>query len=441
MIELDLQRSSPCGRVEPEVYAGRKISDLINLCYNNGRFGKGESVIMNESQLMNLRDLYLRGYSSKYLKKHYGMSIATLHKEWKSLSVDVSSADIIPYQIKYLESHYMIDEIVDAYRFISSKFPDLYKAGSRHEIFILDCCFGKYAKVFRSILGMDRFNQLKNDCWKKKQEKTVEARYGVKNVFEKRVFHDFVSDEAIENGRKKRIKTLIDRYGTAVPNSNPEIQARMLSNFKLSVLSKYGVDNPMRVRDIALKSARHRMIAMTDKYGQPNSVQIPEIRDKIMSSRIVHNQFVSSLPEDVMYSRLSELFGKDNVLRNYKSARYPYHVDFYVKSRDLFIEFNGDPSHGFHWFSDTNSDDMNRLSELSQLAVHSKRYKGMLRIWTETDVQKRNVARKNKLNYLVFWKYKVVYVNKKQTARLIDFDKWVSSGCPDSYDYYLENTY
>ena len=33
MIELDLQRSSPCGRVEPEVYAGRKISDLINLCY------------------------------------------------------------------------------------------------------------------------------------------------------------------------------------------------------------------------------------------------------------------------------------------------------------------------------------------------------------------------------------------------------------------------
>ena len=54
---------------------------------------------------------------------------------------------------------------------------------------------------------------------------------------------------------------------------------------------------------------------------------------------------------------------------------------------------------------------------------------------------KRNVARKNKLNYLVFWKYKVVYVNKKQTARLIDFDKWVSSGCPDSYDYYLENTY
>lgn len=107
----------------------------------------------------------------------------------------------------------------------------------------------------------------------------------------------------------------------------------------------------------------------------------------------------------------------------------------------MFIEFNGDPSHGFHWFSETNSDDMNRLSELSQLAVHSKRYKGMIRIWTETDVQKRNVARKNKLNYLVFWKYKVVYVNKKQTAQLIDFDKWVSSGCPDSYDYYLENTY
>ena len=84
-----------------------------------------------------------------------------------------------------------------------------------------------------------------------------------------------------------------------------------------------------------------------------------------------------------------------------------------------------------------------KISDLiiSQLAVHSKRYKGMIRIWTETDVQKRNVARKNKLNYLVFWKYKVVYINKKQTARLIDFDKWVSSGCPDSYDYYLENTY
>lgn len=86
------------------------------------------------------------------------------------------------YQISFIEKRFNHDEVEAAYREMSCEFDDLYQAGRSKKIMALDCGFGDYAKVFRSILGESRYRVLRDECWKLKQIATVRERYGVDNV-------------------------------------------------------------------------------------------------------------------------------------------------------------------------------------------------------------------------------------------------------------------
>ena len=62
----------------------------------------------------------------------------------------------------------------------------------------------------------------------------------------------------------------------------------------------------------------------------------------------------TSKAEDKLYVALANYLGvddsnKDEIIAEYKdSSRYPYRCDFYVPKLKLFIEVQGDPSHGNH---------------------------------------------------------------------------------------------
>lgn len=111
-----------------------------------------------------------------------------------------------------------------------------------------------------------------------------------------------------------------------------------------------------------------------------------------------------SIGEEIVYDMLVDKFGEDDVIYQYGvhpyDARYPYSCDFYIKSFDLFIEMNIHYSHSDHWFDENNHDD---LLKVNQWKMDSKKYRKAIHQWTETDVAKRNSARDNHLNYLVFW--------------------------------------
>lgn len=47
-----------------------------------------------------------------------------------------------------------------------------------------------------------------------------------------------------------------------------------------------------------------------------------------------------SKPEELMYERLVHRFGAQDVVRQYKSDRYPFLCDFYIPLMDLYIELN-----------------------------------------------------------------------------------------------------
>ena len=101
-------------------------------------------------------------------------------------------------------------------------------------------------------------------------------------------------------------------------------------------------------------------------------------------------------------SMLISHFGEDDVVENYIDERYPLGSKFYVKSKDLFIEyFMSNLKYSRHWFDKNNPEDVNFAKELkgSKHKVLNDNYIE----WTKTNVQKRKDAKKHKLNYMVFW--------------------------------------
>ena len=95
---------------------------------------------------------------------------------------------------------------------------------------------------------------------------------------------------------------------------------------------------------------------------------------------------------------LIEEFSAENVIRQYKEERYPWHCDFYIKSLDLFIEINGNWTHGPHPFDKNNPEDI-ELLELWK-SKDSKFYNCAIKTWTDRDIQKRTKAKENNLNYI-----------------------------------------
>lgn len=401
------------------------------------------------SKLDKAKDFYLRGFSGEYIYRRTGIRIQSLLKQLLSIGERYSKNDIYDYQTDYIKSRYSKQEIIDAYKSLSDNFDDIYLAGKKKQLMVLGCCFGKHAIVFKRLLGEEEYNKIRNVCWKSKQTKTVKAKYGVSNVFEKSVFSDFVSDEAVKSGRLKRNQTMLEKYGVLEPLQNQDIKNQMIKNKTITMKDRYGVESAMQIPEIAMKSSKKRQEVMLKKYGVKNSVESKEIRDKIFDSRRKNHTLNSSLPENVLYKELVILFGTDDVFRNIKvDDRYPYAVDFYIKSRDLFIELNGDKAHNTHWFDENSKRDLQIVNSYHENMIRlesetnkKSRYRKYIETWTVKDLEKRDCARKHNLNYLVFWDGRSCSHHKKQVPILSDFYEWKSLGCPDSKDFHKINTY
>lgn len=395
-------------------------------------------------------ELYLRGFRSEYIKQHTGVSTQKLLKYLLRMGITYTKDDIIMHQIDYIKQHYTANEVEDAYVMISQKYEHLDKEAHAKRIECLGCAFGQHARVFSELLGDSTYKQLRAKCWSIKQRNVMRTLYNTDNAFRKESgllkLHPMHSSES----KEKRQQTMLSRYGYEYPNQNPVIKSGMISKMKSTVKTRYGVENAMQREDIAKKSAKNRQEAMFVKYGAPNSVQVDFIRDKILESRRKNGTINSSQGEDVLYDMLTAYFGKDDVLRNVcVDNRYPYHVDFYVKSRDLFIELNGDKGHNDHWFDENDERDLQILNSWkdNQLRIEAdtgkkSRYRKYIETWTVSDVKKRQSAKANNLNYLVFWDgSRKARKEKKQYPRLKDANEWFDAGCPDSKDWKSENTY
>ena len=191
------------------------------------------------------------------------------------------------------------------------------------------------------------------------------------------------------------------RYDTIKAN-NPMYSEDAREHLKDTMRKKYGASN----------------IAQSDHYKKIYSL----VKAKRLKSLCKNNTFVTSGQESKAYMILCDIFGKDDVVPQYHDNRYPFQCDFYIISRDMFVEFNVSWTHGGHWYDSLCLNDVDKVNLWS--AKGTKYYRNAIDTWTKRDVNKRNTAREHGLNYLTFWK-----------SDLSDFQEWINTGCPDGKDW------
>lgn len=182
---------------------------------------------------------------------------------------------------------------------------------------------------------------------------------------------------------------------------------------KCGVAKRTGIHLPKR--DAKKKATLQK------RYGVSNPMLIKKFSEKNVEAQIDHGTYRKSSLEDRLFNLLVQQFGKDDVVRQYKDdVRYPSYCDFYIKSRDMFIELNVYWTHGGHWFDINSSRDRRRIKDWSR---KSSNYVKAVHSWSVSDFNKRKAAIDHDLNYVVFW-----------DSKLRDVHAWMDAGCPDAHD-------
>ena len=182
--------------------------------------------------------------------------------------------------------------------------------------------------------------------------------------------------------REKLINTNLQRYGVKFPLASKEIKEKCYKTISKRILENY--------------------------YNSPKSEVTP----------------YSSRGEHVIFDILKQHY--PDVVQYYRDKRYSsntgycWECDFYVPSLDLFIEYQGYISHGFHPFDKNDPKDIEHLNSLYE-RLNNKNIKestksilkSEINCWAYKDILKRNTAKKNNLKYVELFEKKVEKITEE----------------------------
>lgn len=229
-----------------------------------------------------------------------------------------------------------------------------------------------------------------NDCSREcrykilkiKRDKTIKEKYGVDNPYQL---------ESVKADIRKKLK---ERYG----GYTWERSSSTYNKFKNTMIERYGVENPMH-SEICLKRLENTFIK---KYGVTSPWINKDIWMKCFNTQNKNKKgTLYSMEENRIYDKLCLLYGKDNVVRQYKSKDYPYNCDFYISTTDTYIEYNGYWTHGSHPYNKNNIKDI-----ITKVKIIRKYNNDPQWIWWTKDVEKINCAKRNNLNYIMWYNMK-----------------------------------
>ncbi len=114
------------------------------------------------------------------------------------------------------------------------------------------------------------------------------------------------------------------------------------TKMKVTVVAKYGVENVSQLEEIK----KQKEETCLKNYGVRNPNQNPEIKRRAIKT-LIKNRPESwiSKPEHLFGLYLKEWFGESDVLQQVYFERR-WSVDFYVKSIDTYVQFDGVYWHG-----------------------------------------------------------------------------------------------
>lgn len=232
----------------------------------------------------------------------------------------------------------------------------------------------------------------KSEIVKEKTKQTCLKRYGVEYTGQ------------IEEAKEKSKKTCLEKYGSEYYIGSKDRLEKTIEFSK----QNYNVDWFTKSEEIKNKAKE----TMLRRYGVEYSMQIPknkeymsylmssyEMQERRYNTMKRNHTFNSSSTEEELFLYIKSRFPK--VIRQYKDKnRYPYFCDFYIPELDYFIELQGYYTHGNHPFDPNSSEDL-------QLIEYYKKKYGedcqSITIWSIKDVEKRDCAKRNHLNFKEVW--------------------------------------
>ena len=251
-----------------------------------------------------------------------------------------------------------------------------------------------------------------------------------KNVYGKTCGSKYCHSKLISNEIQK---TCLEKYGVQyilnIPSAkekckktwkahSDEQTINIVNKRKITSLNKYGVDNKAKLEETKekmkktnLKKYNHECAAQGKDqkikskitcqkiYGCDYAAQSDVVKNKQTQTKKLNNTLNSSKPEDQSFILLKQKY--PDVIRQYKSDNYPFVCDFYIPSLYLYIECNYHWTHGGHPYNPNNINDYNKLKLWESKTT--KFYRNAIITWTCRDVNKRNIAKQNNLNYIEFW--------------------------------------
>lgn len=232
----------------------------------------------------------------------------------------------------------------------------------------------------------------KSEVVKEKTKQTCLKRYGVEYTGQ------------IEEAKEKSKKTCLEKYGSEYYIGSKDCLEKTIEFSK----QNYNVDWFTKSEEIKNKAKE----TMLKRYGVEYSMQIPknkeymsylmssyEMQERRYNTMKRNHTFNSSSTEEEFFLYIKSRFPK--VIRQYKDKnRYPYFCDFYIPELDYFIELQGYYTHGNHPF------DPNSNEDLQLIEYYKKKYGEdcqSITIWSIKDVEKRDCAKRNHLNFKEVW--------------------------------------
>lgn len=242
----------------------------------------------------------------------------------------------------------------------------------------------------------------------KKSKLTKFERYGdenynnTKKIIETR--NTFTTERLvqIENTRKN---TCLQRYGNENYNN--------IEKIKQTCLKKYGVINPSYNEDIKKKIA---IRAINSRIKNHTTVAELMQSTKLLSNGLTYKEnFITKVLEtkrkngtlntsprfeNMLIEYLRNTYPEYTIITQYnKDPRYPYMCDCYIKELDLFIEFQGSYFHNYRPFQNIEE----HIKEYKEMIVKGGQKATIANVWRYKDVEKRELAKKNNINYLEYW--------------------------------------
>ena len=156
------------------------------------------------------------------------------------------------------------------------------------------------------------------------------------------------------------------------------------------------------------KEERDRQMSITHSY-----TNTPETIQKARDTKFKNNTYKKSIAEDNFYNKLLMFFEQYDIVRGYVDSRYPYNCDFYIKSKDLFIEYQGHYTHGYEPYDETNIRHIEYLEDMQLRGID-------MTTWTTRDVDKLKTAKRNKIKLLLIYPKNNSYLIKNGNIKNIN---------------------